>query len=158
MDARDPNTDGVPEANAVDPTVIDATVLDGRAGELAIGMQFAGYVIEGVAGQGGMGVVYRARQLRPSRIVALKVISPGLATDSEFRERFTHESEIAASIEHSNVVPVYGVGEESDLLYIVMRFVEGTDLRAVIAAEGRLAVSYTHLRAHETGRNLVCRL
>jgi serine/threonine protein kinase len=139
MDARDPNTDDVPEANAVDPTVIDATVLDGRAGELAIGMQFAGYVIEGVAGRGGMGVVYRARQLRPSRIVALKVISPQLASDSDFRERFTSESEIATSIEHSNVIPVYAVGEDSHLLYIAMRYVQGTDLGAVIAAEGRLA-------------------
>lgn len=143
------NSDDDPDADAVDPTVLDptaldATVLDAGAvdagsGKLEVGSRFAGCVVEGVAGQGGMGVVYRARQLRPSRIVALKVISPGLAADSEFRERFTHESEIAASIEHSNVVPVYGVGEESHLLYIVMRYVEGTDLRAVIAAEGRLA-------------------
>ena len=139
MDAPDHSTGDGPEAGAVDPTVIDATVLDVRAGELAVGMQFAGYVIEAVAGQGGMGIVYRARQLRPSRIVALKVISPQLASDSDFRERFTHESEIATSIEHSNVIPVYDVGEESNLLYIAMRYVEGTDLGAVIAAEGRLA-------------------
>lgn len=80
-----------------------------RGGELAAGTQFAGYVIEGTAGRGGMGVVYRARQLRPSRIVALKVISPALAGDEGFRERFASESEIAASLEHSNVVPVYEV-------------------------------------------------
>lgn len=144
MDIPDPNTDDARDADAVDPTLLDATVhdatvVDAGGGELAAGTQFAGYVIEGVAGRGGMGVVYRARQLRPSRTVALKVISPQLAGDSEFRERFDHESEIAASIEHSNVVPVYGVGEESNLLYIVMRYVEGTDLRAVIAAEGPLA-------------------
>jgi predicted Ser/Thr protein kinase len=137
-------------------TVVDATVAEaegagtsggeqptdrppGKAGELVVGARFAGYVIEGVAGQGGMGVVYRARQLRPSRIVALKVISPQLAGDRDFRERFAHESEIAASIEHSNVIPVYDVGEESNLLYITMRYVEGTDLRAVIEGEGRLA-------------------
>ena len=140
---------GVLDATMVDATVAgaqDASVGEraadrprGQPGELAVGTQFAGYVIEGVAGQGGMGIVYRARQLRPSRIVALKVISPQLVSDSDFRERFAHESEIAASIEHSNVIPVYDVGEERNLLYIAMRYVEGTDLRAVLSAEGRLA-------------------
>ena len=111
----------------------------GRGRDLAIGARFAAHVIEGVAGRGGMGVVYRARQERPSRIVALKVISPELADDSGFRERFTRESELAASIEHSNVIPVYEVGEESHRLFIVMRYVEGTDLATLIAAEGRVA-------------------
>jgi predicted Ser/Thr protein kinase len=141
-------------AGTLDATIVDAPLAGaqaasvgersadrspGQSGELAVGSQFAGYVIEGVAGQGGMGIVYRARQLRPARIVALKVISPQLASDSDFRERFAHESDIAAAIEHSNVIPVYDVGEERDLLYIAMRYVEGTDLRAVITAEGRLA-------------------
>ncbi len=105
---------------------------------MAGGTPFAGYTIEAVAGRGGMGVVYRARQVRPSRLVALKVISPELASESGFRERFEHESEIAASIEHSNVIPVYEVGEESELLFIAMRYVEGTDLGKLIATEGRL--------------------
>jgi predicted Ser/Thr protein kinase len=118
--------------------VSDPTIVDGP-GALAPGTQFAGYAIEGVAGRGGMGIVYRARQLRPARLVALKVISPQLAGDKEFRERFAYESQIAASIEHSNVIPVYEVGEEAGLLYIAMRYVDGTDLGAVIAAEGRLA-------------------
>ena len=155
MDGPDPVNEGEDAeapAGATDPTVIEPTVIDptvpgspdrapgrGRTGELATGTEFAGYVIEGLAGRGGMGVVYRARQLRPSRTVALKVISPQLAGDRDFRERFAHESEIAASIEHSNVIPVYDVGEESNLLYIAMRYIEGTDLRAVIAADGRLA-------------------
>ena len=147
-------SDRAASGGVLNATVLDATVVGtddtsagelpvdqspGQSGELAVGTQFAGYVIEGVAGQGGMGVVYRARQLRPSRIVALKVVSPQLAGDGDFRERFAHESEIAASIEHSNVIPVYDVGEENNLLYITMRYVEGTDLRAVIASEGRLA-------------------
>ena len=154
MDGPDPVTEGddAQAPAATDPTVIEPTVIDptipgspdsapgpGRTGELATGTEFAGYVIEGLAGQGGMGVVYRARQLRPSRTVALKVISPQLAGDRDFRERFARESEIAASIEHSNVIPVDDVGEESNLLYIAMRYIEGTDLRAVIAADGRLA-------------------
>src|SRR4051794_36850274 len=100
--------------------------------EATIGSTFAGYRIESVAGRGGMGVVYRARQLRPDRVVALKVIVPELAGDADFRARFDRESELAASIEHPNVIPVYEVGEEGGALFIVMRYVEGTDLRMLI--------------------------
>ena len=106
--------------------------------ELVTGVRFAGYVIEGVAGRGGMGVVYRARQLRPSRVVGLKVISPELVGDRGFRERFVRESEVAASIEHSHVIPVYEVGEVGGRLFIAMRFVEGADLGRVVGVAGRL--------------------
>ncbi len=102
------------------------------------GSVIGGFVIEAEAGRGGMGVVYRARQLRPERIVALKVISPELASDPAFQDRFKRESEIAAQIEHPNVIPVYAVGEEAGVLYIAMRFVVGTDLRATLTQEGRL--------------------
>ena len=69
------------------------------------------------------------------------MVSPEFAGDREFRSRFAHEWEIAASIEHSNVIPVYEVGEAAALLYSAMRYVEGTDLRAVIATEGRLSAA-----------------
>src|SRR4051794_4142381 len=103
---------------------------------LAQGAQFAGYRIEELAGGGGMGRVYRARQQRPDRLVALKVISPDIAQDGEFRQRFQRESEIAAAIEHPHVIPVYEVGEENGLPFIVMRYVGGNDLRRI--AEGGL--------------------
>ena len=106
--------------------------------DLNPGSEFAGYTIEDIAGRGGMGVVYRARQHRPSRLVALKVIAPDLASDDSFRERFENESNIAASIEHPNVIPVYEVNEVDGAVFITMRFVEGTDLRALIAEKGRL--------------------
>jgi serine/threonine protein kinase len=106
--------------------------------ELEAGSEFAGYRIEGLAGKGGMGIVYRARQARPSRLVALKVIAPELADDEEFRSRFERESEVAASIEHPNVIPVYEVGDDDGCLFIAMRFVDGTDLRALIDEEGAL--------------------
>ncbi len=86
-----------------------------------------------------MGVVFKATQTALERTVALKAIAPQLAEDTSFRERFQRESHIAASIEHPNVIPVYAAGELDGTLYLIMRWVDGTDLRALRAAEGRLA-------------------
>lgn len=105
---------------------------------LPVGSEVAGYRIEAVAGEGGMGVVYVATQLALQRRVALKVIAPDLARDPRFQERFKSESLLAASIEHPNVIPVYEAGERDGLLYLVMRYVEGTDLRALLDREGVL--------------------
>jgi tRNA A-37 threonylcarbamoyl transferase component Bud32 len=102
------------------------------------GTDLGEFVIEAVAGRGGMGVVYRARQKTPARIVALKVISAELAEDRQFRTRFQSEAAIAAQIEHPNVIPVYAVGEANGTLFIAMRFVDGLDLRALLAKEPRL--------------------
>ncbi len=85
-----------------------------------------------------MGLVYRARQRRPDRTVAIKVIAPELAADPSFRARFEQESATAAEIEHPNVIPVYEVGEEDGLLFISMRFVHGVDLGRLLAQSGRL--------------------
>ena len=106
--------------------------------EAAIGSEISGHRIEAVAGRGGMGVVYRATQTKLNRTVALKLISADLAGDESFRERFEHESQIAAQIEHPNVIPLYEAGEADGQLYITMRYVEGTDLRAMISREGAL--------------------
>jgi serine/threonine-protein kinase len=110
-----------------------------RSGKLAAGSELDGFVIEDVAGRGGMGVVYRARQKQPDRVVALKVIAAEFASAPAFRARFQREWSIAAQIEHPNVIPVYAVGEAGDVLYIAMRFVAGTDLRGLLKREGRLA-------------------
>jgi serine/threonine protein kinase len=77
-----------------------------------LGASVAGYRIEAVAGRGGMGVVYRARQLALDRTVALKLINPELARDDTFRARFERESRIAASLDHPNVIPVYEAGSD----------------------------------------------
>src|SRR5215208_1104129 len=106
--------------------------------DLSIGSEFAGHRIDGIAGRGGMGVVYRATHLALNRPVALKVIAPELAEDEGFRARFKQESMTAASIDHPNVIPIYHAGEDESQLYITMRYVEGTDLRAMIAQRGRL--------------------
>ena len=103
---------------------------------LRIDLQLAGYRIDEVIGQGGMGTVYRAEQLRLRRNVALKIMAPELASDASFRERFLRESQIAASLEHPHVVPVFDAGDVDGLLYIAMRYVPGGDLRALILREG----------------------
>src|SRR5215208_1155989 len=102
------------------------------------GSVLAGHRIEAVAGRGGMGVVYRARQLALDRLVSLKVVAAGLADDPAFRERFRRESKIAASLDHPNVIPVFGAGEEDGLAWIAMRYVEGDDLRSLVRREGPL--------------------
>src|SRR5919197_1859136 len=104
-----------------------------------IGTELAGYRIERVLGRGGMSVVYVAHDRRLKRNVALKLLSPELAEDEAFRARLLRESQLAASLDHPNVVPVYESGEVDGLLYIAMRFVPGTDLRALLRVEGGLA-------------------
>src|SRR3954453_2756672 len=106
--------------------------------ELAPGTQFGVYRIESVAGQGGMGVVYRATQRGLDRSVALKVVTPAFANDEEFRARFRRESKLAASIEHPNVIPVYEAGEQDGVLFLAMRYVDGTDLKSLLNREGRI--------------------
>jgi predicted Ser/Thr protein kinase len=107
--------------------------------QLQPGDELAGYTIEELAARGGMGLVYRARQHRPDRTVAIKVIAPELAADPDFRARFEQESATAAEIEHPNVIPVYEVGEESGLLFISMRFVHGVDLGRLMEETGPVA-------------------
>ena len=106
--------------------------------ELTTGDLLGGCRVEEVIARGGMGVVYRAVQLDLQRPVALKVIAGDHAGDPEFRERFERESRMAAAIDHPNVVPVYAAGEDRGALYIVMRFVPGSDLHALIRSIGRL--------------------
>jgi tRNA A-37 threonylcarbamoyl transferase component Bud32 len=103
-----------------------------------IGTELAGYRIEALLGRGGMSVVYRADHARLKRKVALKLLAPELAEDERFRERFLRESQLAASLDHPNVVPVYDAGEVEGLLYIAMRYVPGTDLKALLGNEGPL--------------------
>jgi Protein kinase domain len=104
-----------------------------------IGTDFLGYRIEEVIGRGGMGVVYRAYDLRLKRPVALKLIAPSLATDERFRERFARESELVMSLEHPNVVPIYDAGDVDGRFYLAMRLVDGTDLGSLLRSEGALA-------------------
>ena len=89
--------------------------------EIQIGSDFVGYRIEELIGRGGMGVVYRAYDLRLKRTVALKLMAPELALDERFRERFARETELAMSLEHPNVVPIHDAGDVDGRLYLAMR-------------------------------------
>lgn len=100
-----------------------------------IGQQLGPYLIEDVVGRGGMGVVYRARHTALDRLVALKVLVPELAQNPSFRERFVRESQIAASIDHPNVIPIYDATEIDGTYFIAMRFVDGMDLKEVLQHE-----------------------
>ena len=104
-----------------------------------IGTRLLGYEIEAILGRGGMGDVYKAYDPRLKRYIALKLLPPGLAEDTGFRERFLRESELAASLDHPSIVPIYDAGEVGGQLYIAMRYVEGTDLKALIREDGALA-------------------
>jgi serine/threonine-protein kinase len=105
---------------------------------LDVGSTFGPYRIEAVLGRGGMGVVYRAEQVQLGRSVALKLLSPELAADDDFRARFLRESRLMAVLEHPNIVPVYDAGEIEGRLFIAMRYVEGEDLATLLEATGRL--------------------
>ena len=106
---------------------------------LASGAMLGGYRIDGLLAEGGMGVVYRARQMQLDLPVALKVIRPEWAHDEDFRARFKREARLAASLHHPNVVSPHDFGDHEGQLFVVMPLIGGTDLGATIEGEGPLA-------------------
>ncbi len=96
------------------------------------------YTIEGEIGRGGMGVVYRARDARLHRRVAVKVLPPELAFSREIRERFTREAQTAARLAHPHIVPIHDVGEGEGIVYFVMGLIEGESLAGRLRRRGRL--------------------
>ena len=102
------------------------------------GSEVAGFRLEELLGRGGMGAVYRATDVRLGRSVALKLLVPELAESDRFRERFLRESQLAASLDHPHIVPIYAAGDAEGQLYLAMRYVEGSDLRQLIAREAPL--------------------
>ncbi|GAA4818691.1 serine/threonine-protein kinase [Nocardioides caeni] len=110
-------------------------------GDPAPGARIGRFLIVEQLGQGGMGVVYRAMEENLGREVALKVISPHLAHDADFRERFTREARAQASLESAHVVAVYAHGEEDGNLYIASQLIPGGDLGQLIRGSGTLPVA-----------------
>ncbi|GAB7030245.1 serine/threonine-protein kinase [Streptomyces sp. NPDC021749] len=104
------------------------------------GRRIAEYLLQDEIGRGGMAVVYRAEDLRLGRTVAVKLLAPELARNDTFRQRFVHESRVAAAIDHPHIVPVFEAGETEGMLYIAMRYVQGRDLAALLARDGPLSL------------------
>jgi tRNA A-37 threonylcarbamoyl transferase component Bud32 len=104
------------------------------AANVSPGETIAGYRLEEQIGQGGMAVVYRAHDERLDRRVALKLLAPGLASDTAFRTRFIRESRAAAAVDHPNIIPVYDAGDAGGFLFIAMRYVQGGDVRSLFAS------------------------
>ncbi|MBA2480569.1 MAG: serine/threonine protein kinase [Planctomycetes bacterium] len=117
-------------------TVADSlvTAAPGNNEGLERGRVIAGYRIEGTLGKGGMGQVYRATQLSVERPVALKVLSPRLARDQDFRERFLREARAAGRLHHFNLIAVHDVGEAGGMMFFSMELVEGRTVKDLIAA------------------------
>jgi serine/threonine protein kinase len=99
---------------------------------LSPGSTFAGYEVENVVGSGGIGILYRARQLRLDRPVALKLVEPDVAREPLVRERLRREARTVAALDHPNVAPLYEAGEEDGTVFIATRWVDGTELGALI--------------------------
>ncbi len=108
------------------------------------------YTIEGEIGRGGMGVVYRARDERLQRRVAIKVLPPELAFQQDIRQRFTREAQTAAKLSHPHIVPIHTVGEGQGLVYFVMGYVDGESVGGRIKRRGRLPVEEVRRVMKET--------
>jgi formylglycine-generating enzyme required for sulfatase activity/tetratricopeptide (TPR) repeat protein/predicted Ser/Thr protein kinase len=102
------------------------------------GQQLGNYVIESLLGSGGMGVVFRARQLSLNRAVAIKVLPRNLAKNKMFVQRFDREATVLANLNHANIVTVFDRGREGDNYFIVMEYVEGESLKDRLSREGKL--------------------
>lgn len=110
------------------------------AGSAAKPKQLGDYRIIREAGRGGMGVVYEAEQISLGRHVALKVLPQQVLLDASQKRRFVREAKAAAKLHHTNIVPVFGVGEEDGLQYYVMQFIQGLGLDEVLEEIKRLQV------------------
>lgn len=129
----DPNTPAPPISGSL---VTDTALLELARRELA-----ADYDVQQEVGRGGMAIVYRAIETGLRRPVALKVLPPELALGATVVERFKREAQMAASLDHPNIIPIYRVGQSGQLLYLAMRYVEGRALDGVIAGQRALPIS-----------------
>lgn len=112
-----------------------------------LGQTLGTCTLERLLGRGGMGVVYLARQARPRRTVAVKVLMPSMVFEqksrSEFLARFRREADAIAALDHINIMPIYAYGEQEDLAYLVMPYVTGGTLRQLLEKQGALSLHET---------------
>lgn len=121
---------------------------------MTAGTRVGPYELEGVLGEGAMGVVYRAARDEDGAVVALKLLRAELAADAVYRQRFLREARVAAEVEHPHLVPIIEAGEDDGRPYLAARFVAGGSLAARIAESGPLSVGETLAVAAEVGAGL----
>jgi serine/threonine protein kinase len=114
---------------------------DGLGAAFAANSQVAGYRLEDQIAAGGMAVVFRARDERLGRRVALKIMAPALAADEVFRQRFIRESRAAAAVDDPHIIPVFEAGEANGVLFLAMRYVPGGDVRTLVRREGPMSAA-----------------
>ena len=122
---------------AVPATIV--SLLDPTDDPSSLG-RLAGYEVTGVIGQGGMGIVLKARDVSLNRFVAIKVLQPNYAGQSASRKRFAREAQAAAAVVHDNVIAIHGVDQWKDLPFLVMPYVKGQSLQQRITADAPLLV------------------
>ncbi len=110
-----------------------------------LGQTLGTCTLQSLLGRGGMGAVYLAQQSRPRRVVAMKVLMPGLLAETgvraEFLARFRREADAIAALDHINIMPIYAYGEQEELAFLVMPYVTGGTLREALEKRGRLPLN-----------------
>ncbi len=112
------------------------------------------YQLQEPIGRGGMATIYRGRDMRMERVIAIKVLREVYSTDPKFVTRFQREAKAASSLQHPNIVQVYDYGQTDGNYYIVMELVEGTDLRRYLRARGTLDIDRAVIIAHDVALGL----
>src|SRR5712671_3434722 len=112
------------------------------------------YQLQDPIGRGGMTTIYRARDIRMDRVVAVKVLREVYSTDPKFVRRFQVEAKAASALQHPNIVQVYDYGQTDGNYYIVMELVEGTDLRRYLRSRGVLDIDRAIIIAHDVALGL----
>jgi serine/threonine protein kinase/tetratricopeptide (TPR) repeat protein len=125
-------------------------ILRGKGRSLRLG----NYLIEEKLGQGGMGMVYRARHVSMKREIALKVVSSKMSKNPEMMQRFRREVEAAAKLNHPNIVVAHDASEDAGTAYLVMEYIDGKDLAAIVKKKGALKISQAVNFIHQTAIGL----
>ncbi len=126
------------------------------SGDPLIGKVICGCEIQRLICQGGMGRLYRARQVSLDRIVAVKILSPSLGADAEFLDRFRREARSLANLLHPNVVAVHDFGEDEGVHAIVMEYVEGRSVADMLARQPIMPVTAAVAILRQVAEGLAC--
>src|SRR5215470_10862338 len=112
------------------------------------------YQIQDPIGRGGMATIYRGRDMRTDRVIAIKLLREVYSTDPKFVTRFQREAKAASSLQHPNIVQVYDYGQSEGNYFIVMEYIEGTDLRRYLRSRGVLAIDRAVIITHDIALGL----